>query len=74
MSYSSVDSMHLPEWVKETTTDLPVTVVNDKVVKSGAYLTDDEFAEITGVSFKIEDESVYTHECVGEDCSCGRSK
>lgn len=73
VSYSSVDEQHLPEWIRQSTTHLPITVVDNEIVKEGSYLTDLEFEEITGISFKIEDESVHTnHNCCGEECHCGK--
>ncbi|MBF0780825.1 MULTISPECIES: arsenic metallochaperone ArsD family protein [unclassified Granulicatella] len=67
-----------PEYVinvlhQEGLSVLPLTYLDSELVKKSEYLTNDEFIELTGVSFVIEDEEHLGKNHIHEhgECSCG---
>lgn len=53
---------------------LPITTVDDKIVMTGRYLTNEEFAEISGISVDLiskKEEEKDSCECQDDDsCTC----
>lgn len=49
---------------------LPLTYIDDKLVKQGNYLTDEEVMQYTGITFEISEDDDEHDEHTG-GCSCG---